>query len=206
LKTASSEGLDARQNVLLCTPTSTYEVRQVQSSNITFVTVAEPHLDDSGDIAGTAITAVAQAKSHLELFRATPDTKAYFAERFPTFDGRDHGADGAGSSDSHKGLSRAAHVFNAPFSQAEFEQEYRRLCVFELNDIAMIPSGKALLGTWASMLSTATICDCDMASCFEPSQLHNGTEGGGCPTPLVQAILFRLSSKEDRSDTQGVSS
>ncbi|GES60237.1 sister chromatid cohesion protein Dcc1 [Aspergillus terreus] len=223
--TAAIDAEDSsRDFVNLCTPTHTYQVRQVQSSNS--IHIIRPSNDDNGVqrgdinivVAGEqdddlnlveTMTAVAKCASTLELhvppggFSAVP-----FLERMLRVydEGSEMGLDEAPGYDAQQRVIRA--VFrDVPVAMALCERGWVEICAFVLRDggegvgECRRPSARARLQVWKRVVEGAVLQGIDLGSQFLVSDLWRAVldEDGEAPfpRPLFDAVVRRVCEGED---------
>jgi sister chromatid cohesion protein DCC1 len=167
----------------LCTPTQSFQVRQVSTSNSVYVIqpsstgINAAATVDEGD--GTngkgppnAITAIAKIDTLLELVPTSHDVQAMLRQALPIINiaeasltSTDNGKAGPGPyHSSHSALiSKAALFANLPAPDLECELAWRDLLAFEVHDRCSRPTASSALIAWRSLLDHAILNHLDLA-------------------------------------------
>ena len=134
---------------VLCTPSKTFHLRQVQTSSPLFVT--QPALEAHGNaIPAPTTRAVASCTATLELQPSDDSPVPALEQVLPLFDIVDGDVDARGT-----GKSQAAILPHLPFSDGQCIQAWQELMAFEFAGSSFRPSARALLQVWKSMLAAA---------------------------------------------------
>lgn len=190
---SSSTSGDTAPNAYVCTNDRTFEVRQVQSSNLLYV------VEPSGDVASAenkisilpGITIIGQCKALLELVLVPTAATKFFKQALPVFD------------DSHPVLGdhKTKHdlLVDAPFSAGEFEAAWTEICAFESNLWSLglrawRPSALLLMDHWKFFMSAVTVDGIDPTSPFSMNDVADSMQEEGYIAEVLQAVLKRLSS------------
>lgn len=198
----SDGSASAPANVVLCTDSQTYQVRQVQSSNSVFILQPsesrEPPEDDS--IPPVSLSAIAQCVATLELIPATPSPIAFLTETLPIYSGPEAiaGCDLAPITNTIPPEHRARQAIcgDAPFSPTEFDTAWKNLCAFEFDNRAYLPTALSLASVWKSIISAETLRNASLEERFSPGTLRGAIEEDGHPSALFGAIMARLGSEK----------
>ena len=181
---------------MLCTPTNSFQIRQVQTSNSLFVT--QPILlNDQADGTPTPTTcAIASCTATLELHPTDASAAAHLSDLLPVYDIV------AGEVDTTHNARTKAHVFtDVPLSDAQCEQAWDDLLAFELSGSSYRPSVNALRQVWASINAAASAESVQLDNQFLGHDLANLVAEEGHPAALALAVFRHLASPEQ--DTRG---
>ena len=77
-------------------------------------------------------------------------------------------------------------------SAKEFDEGWNKLCAFELDGQAWIPTAGVLLGTWKSFFAIATLEGLNLQTAFHISSIAKKAEEDGYPEPLFLAMINML--------------
>ena len=181
---------------MLCTPSKTFHLRQVQTSSPLFVT--QPALEAHGNaIPAPTTRAVASCTATLELQPSDDSPVPALEQVLPLFDIVDGDVDARGT-----GKSQAAILPHLPFSDGQCIQAWQELMAFEFAGSSFRPSARALLQVWKSMLAAAVAEGVKLDGQFLTEDLSGAVADEGYPAALAVAMLKRLSS--DDQDTDGL--
>ncbi|KAF2764915.1 hypothetical protein EJ03DRAFT_355359 [Teratosphaeria nubilosa] len=200
---------NAASNLSLCTPTQTYTVRQVNTSNSVYIT--RPHATATTNNGPTAPSIHAIAKSdftyELAPTKTTLDTVIpYIRAALPIYT-----STGAHQLKPDLAPKTKADLFaDIPFSDLECERGWKRLACFELDDDdnnakgCFIPSGEAKLQAWKSTVQRSHEYGIDLTAAFNESLLIDSSSD--LARKLSQAILSSVAvdtsaSQLDASET-----
>jgi len=178
-------------NAVLCTPSKTYNIRQVNTSNSVFVTrPVEGERDPGG---GTQ--AVAQSNFTLELSPASNVSAApYLEAALPTYSSSGH------AQPREAPVSKEELFKNIPLSDAECEQAWTELTCFELHHppACFLPTAKAKVAAWRSILNAAIVSGVDLTSISTEEQMDRIIdEDDDRPVELSRAVLRSVSTVTD---------
>ncbi|OAG08537.1 uncharacterized protein CC84DRAFT_1215025 [Paraphaeosphaeria sporulosa] len=180
---------------VLCTPTKSFQIRQVQTSNSVFVT--QPTLDAHGnDIPVPTTCAVAACTATLELHPADASAVAYLEDALPVYD-----IVGGEVDTTHNGKSKAAVFSDMPLSNGQCEQGWSEVVAFELSGSSYRPSVNTLRQVWSSINAAALAEGMKLDSQFLGSDLAELVREEGYPASLAQAIFAHLAAAGQ--DTSG---
>lgn len=201
--TAPHTSSPATINAVLCTNDSTFQLRQVQSSNSIFLLKPSVATNSSeeGSIPTTNVSVVAQCKVTLELVPVAPSALQYLKESLPVY--RNSPGDSSSkirpfpSSEPPAARSKLAVLDDAPMSAGEFESGWIEICAFETGGQAWRPLASTLHGVWESVLSAAAVNELKLDDGFPTSSITSLVEEDGYSTTLLVAVLTRLSPTED---------
>ncbi|MCJ1245509.1 hypothetical protein MMC30_002713 [Trapelia coarctata] len=191
--TRSSTNGDTGPNAYVCTNDHTFEVRQVQSSNLLYV------VQPSGDVASAenegsilpGISVIGQCKAFLELVPAPTAATKFLEQVLPVFDDS-HPVPGDHS-------TKRDLLADAPFSAGEFEAAWMDICAFESNPWSLgrrawRPSAPLVLDHWKYFMSAVTVDEIDPTSLFSVNDVANSMQEEGHSLDLLRAMLQRVSS------------
>jgi hypothetical protein len=180
---------------VLCTPTKTFQLRQVQTSNSLFVT--QYALEAHGNQAPAATTrAIASCTATLELHPSVGSPVALLDEVLPLYDVVDGEVDAAGN-----GKSKAIIFPDLPFSDAECEQAWATLMAFEFGGSSYRPSANTLSHVWSSINAAAVAEGVNLDQQFLVDDIASAVAEEGHPGTLATAILRALAA--DDQDKKG---
>ncbi len=189
-------------HAVLTTQSLTFKLRQVQSSNSIFL--LQPHLpcvSDANDLTAVpSLSIVAQCKATLELIRSPTSPAAWLRELLPVYNGP-YGETGVASPIASQATlaerrSKRDHLTNLPLSEDEFESGWREIRAFESDGQAFKPSVACLVGAWKAVVSASTAHGIDLEREFKLIGLLGILEVDDYPTPLVEAVLWNLTTQE----------
>jgi sister chromatid cohesion protein DCC1 len=180
---------------VLCTPTKSFQIRQVQTSNSVFVT--QPSRDAHGnDIASPTTCAIAACTATLELHPADAPALPYLQDALPVYDLV------AGQVDvTHNGRSKAAVFADIPLSNGQCEHGWTEAIAFELSGSSYRPSANTLRQVWSSVNAAALAEGMKLDSQFLGYDLAELVQEDGYPAALAQAVFGHLASTGQ--DTSG---
>lgn len=193
--TASSAPGSKPAYAVLCTPTQTYQLRQVQTSNSVFVTqtVLNSH-GNKGPV--PELSAIATCPTTLELHPVTGTAIPYLKDALPLYDMADDMVDAAGNG---KGKMR---VFsNIPLSDAHCEWSWRELIAFEFAGSSFRPSAATLLKLWQSINSAALAEGIDLSKQFLTEDVLKAIDDESYPVQLFHSLLSRLTADDQEGGT-----
>ncbi|MCJ1282920.1 hypothetical protein MMC26_002246 [Xylographa opegraphella] len=184
---------------VICTHDHTFEVRQVQSSNILYILQPSSNgLDngiDSSSLSG--VTAIGQCKALLELVPVQTQSVHFLRNAIPIYNEKKFLPDIHQQTSETR--SKQVLLTNAPFSTAEFEAAWTELCAFEIEDEAWRPSASQLEQIWASFMTATTIRGIDVTNTFQYVDRILTVEEDCWDEAMPQAILRRLSSDHENT-------
>lgn len=192
-KSSEAAGSSSEAHAVICSGHATYNIGQVNTSNSLYI--VQPQSDPEGSNHDNPerprIAALAQNVFTLELTAAKPSSAApYLKATLPMYSATGHY--------QVKGhLTKGRVLSDVPLSQSECEQGWKELCCFELagSSGSFVPSAKARLEAWKSMLATALADDIDLTSPLVNDQIIYIT--GLCedsPAELSRAVLRSFAS------------
>lgn len=196
---ADSNSAPSQNHAVLCTDDTTYNLRQVHSSNSVHLIVpkeikANSHVHVAGDL---GLAAVAQCATTLELIPVSADAISILKAVLPLYNGSSGLAEhqiepGDPSTSADKGAKQELFD-NMPLSRREFEEAWLDICAFETCGQAWVPSTLDCFGMWKSIVSTAILESVDLVEGFSPNILKDIViKHENCPEDLFDAVLRRL--------------
>ncbi|KAL4893507.1 sister chromatid cohesion protein Dcc1 [Aspergillus ambiguus] len=216
----TAEAPTDRDFVHLCTPTQTYQVRQVQSSNS--IHIIRPSNDDSGVqrgdinivVAGEqdddlnlveTMTAMAKCSSTLELYTPPGGFSAvpYLERMLRIYDRPATGAGEMAPEGSYNEQQRVIRgVFgDVPVSTALCERGWVEKCAFVWGRECWLPSARAQVDVWERMVEGAVLQGINLGSQFLVPDLWRAVldEDGEAPfpRPLFEAVVRRVCEGEE---------
>jgi len=178
---------------VICTHDQTFEVRQVQSSNILYV--AQPSSPSSSgeneSLPLSNVTAVGQCKALLELVPVQTQPLEYLSNAILIYD------ENKQLSDCHRWGpetdSKQKLLIDAPFSTGEFNSAWTELCAFEFEDEAWRPTAVQLQKIWKYFMTATFLKEVDMTTTFQYDGEKFIVEEGCWDEAVLRSILRRLS-------------
>lgn len=171
---------------MLCTPTKSFQIRQVQTSNSVFVT--QPTLAAHGnDIPSPTTCAIAACTATLELHPADASAVAHLEDALPVYD-----MAGGEVDTTHNGKTKAAAFADIPLSDGQCEHAWTELVAFESSGNSYRPSVNTLRQVWSSINAAALAEGMKLDSQFLGYDLAELVREEGYPTSLAQAIFGHL--------------
>ena len=175
-------------HAVLCTQNQTFDVRQLQSSNVIHVVQTTPAIESDD----AALTSIAQCGGFLELAPAALDTHAYLAQHLPVYDGSEL-AEGVK-------LSKSELCEAAPFSTDEFEQAWQDACACIVHGKQCIPAPNVLQKVWQSLVLASTVDGIDLGATFEVDSLLRSV--GDEATPEISRAILQRTGKGTEPETR----
>ncbi|KAF2451334.1 hypothetical protein P171DRAFT_492622 [Karstenula rhodostoma CBS 690.94] len=180
---------------VLCTPSKSFHIRQVQTSNSVFVT--QPTLDAHGNDVPTPTTcAIAACTATLELHPVDASAVASLEDALPLYDIISGEVDA-----THNGKSKAAVFADIPLSNGQCEQGWTEIVAFETSGSSYRPSVNTLRQVWSSINAAALAEGMKLDSQFLGYDLAELVREEGYPASLAQAVFGHLASAGQ--DTSG---
>lgn len=193
----SVESSASPAHAVLCTPTKTYQLRQVQTSNTVLVARPRAVTHDSDLTPQNGLCAFATCTSTLELqiLDRTESSKLktalqWLEDSIPIFTGEGDVADRPSLN------SKAEIVADVPYSDADCDEAWISLLAFEWNRECWRPTPDVMVAMWQSINQVAIEQDIDLTSRFDLGALKEAAEDLDVPTELIDA-LFRCISQEN---------
>lgn len=179
---------------VLCTPSKTFHLRQVQTSNSLFVT--QPMLETHGnEMPIPATCAVASCTATLELHPSTAPSDALLKDALPVYDLV------AGDVDAtSNGRSKLDIFDDLPMSDGECQAAWNELMAFELDHSSYQPSPNALSQVWRSINAAALAEGVKLETQFLTVDITDAVAEEGHPPDLVKTMLAYLSAEDTKED------
>ena len=172
---------------VLCTPSQSFHLRQVQTSNSLYLT--QPALEAHGNPTPAPTTrAMALCSTTLELHPAVDSAVPYLADALPLYH-----VEGLEVDAQANHASKAALFAHIPLSNGQCEHAWAELMAFELAGSSYRPSATSLAQSWQSIHAAALAQGIALDRQFLTADLAKLVEEEGYPAPLTTAILAHLS-------------
>ena len=182
---------------VICSNDQTFEVRQVQSSNILYI--IQPSQTSSGNprepSSLSGVTAIGQCKALLELVSVQTQPVQFLRNTIPIYNEKKLAPDIHRWTPEIK--NKQALLTGAPFSITEFEAAWTELCAFEIDDEAWRPSASQLEEIWSSFMTATTIRGIDVTNAFQYTGRILTVEEDCWDEAMPHAILRRISSDHE---------
>lgn len=169
---------------MLCTKDQTFELRQVQSSNVLYILrPSEVEGDMRSGLAG-----VAQCHGLLELVPRSLDVLQYLRTTLPLYD--------ASRNDNRQktGTKSDELLYNAPFSEREIQNGQVELCVFEHGGYCWVPTAETARNVWRSITNSAMIEGISIDGKMDICRVKRLVLEDGCNGAIFDAIIRRIST------------
>jgi sister chromatid cohesion protein DCC1 len=160
----------ASSHAVLCTATQTFALRQVHSSNKTFLLTPS---------SGGGVTVTSTATSYLELLPSTEDAKSILKPNLLSYP----------TTSTPPGKTKAQLIRDIPVSDDEFLAAWQALAAFEHAGSCYVPTAAALLKAVKAALTNATAAGVRLEVPFEISKLIDEEEEEELPRPLIVAAM-----------------
>ena len=172
-------------HAVLCTADKTYSLRQVHSSNTTYL--VQPCTTTTTTTTSTVagVTATSTITSYLELLPLTPDPQTLLRPLLLPYPSS-HPPPSAGSG---LGRSRQQLLHDLPISNAEFSAAWASLCAFESDGVAYTPSVQAILKTLREAVTGAVAEGMKLSVPFSPTALLRAIDDPEVPLGLLESVL-----------------
>ncbi|MCJ1414024.1 hypothetical protein MMC32_000349 [Xylographa parallela] len=182
---------------VICTHDQTFEVRQVQFSNILYIVQPSPIPagNESEPSSVSGVTAIGQCKALLELVPVQTQPVQFLRNAIPVYNEKKYQPNIHQWAPEIK--SKQVLLTNAPFSTAEFEAAWTELCAFEIEDEAWRPSALQLHEIWASFMTETRIQGIDVTNTFQYIGRILTVVEDCWDEAMPHAILRRLSSDHE---------
>ncbi|KAG9194695.1 hypothetical protein G6011_04730 [Alternaria panax] len=175
---------------VLCTPSKTFQLRQVQTSNSLFVT--QPALEARGnDIPAPATRAIALCTATLEAHTSPASAVSLLRDTLPIYDIVAGDVDAASN-----GRSKAAMFRHLPVSDGECQAAWDELMAFEADGASYQPSPNALSQVWRSINAAALAEGIRVDAQFLTNDITKAAAEEGHPPGLIDAVLAYLSTED----------
>ena len=191
VSTASGTTLNQKPAyAVLCTPTRTFQLRQVQTSNSVFITQvdSETHISTTS---APGIAAVASCKATLELHPSAESAVVYLRQVLPLYDIIDGNVNLSGN-----GKSRDDIFADIPLSAGECQKGWNELIAFESSGSSFRPTANTLIQVWSAMHSAALVEGIKLGSQFLIRDLLGAMDEEAYPVSLISAILRHLGTAD----------
>ena len=184
----SSTGL-TDGNAVLCTPNQTFDLRNVQTSNILYIleSSSDGPLDAEDNEPSSSPSVIGQCQAILELIEAKTAPLEHLRQCIPLAT-----SEGLLSSNA---LNRQLLLAQAPFSSGEFNRAWVELCIIEGAHGVFLPTPKMLKETWLALLSEALLKGLDLTKPFETKEIEN-LRNDDQSSGVFEAVLSRLRINE----------
>ncbi|KAH8728762.1 sister chromatid cohesion protein Dcc1 [Phaeosphaeriaceae sp. PMI808] len=191
----SSTPNDKPAYAVLCTPDKTFELRQVQTSNLLFIT--QPALETHGNEIPISVTrAIASCTQTLELHPYTPSAATLLREILPIYELIDGEIDAISNQQS-----KTAIFEDLPLSDGQCQTGWDELIAFEHENSSYQPSANALSQVWSSINAAALAEAVKLDNQFLTDEITRAVTEEGYAPNFVEALLRYLS--KDGQDTNG---
>ncbi|KAH7394931.1 sister chromatid cohesion protein-like protein Dcc1 [Phaeosphaeria sp. MPI-PUGE-AT-0046c] len=179
---------------VLCTPSTTFQLRQVHTSNSLFIT--QPAPDTHGNQFPAPLTcAIASCATTLELHPSTASAVALLRDALPVYDLTADDMDATAN-----GPSMAAVFDDIPLSHAQCLSAWSDLIAFELPNGSYRPSANFLVHAWSAINAAALAEGVRLESQFLTDDITRAVAEEGIPPALIAAILRHLAKEDQQSD------
>ena len=172
---------------VLCTQDKTFEIRQVQSSNILYILCPSQH----GAEHKVELSAIAQCNGLLELIPRRSDVSQYLRSKLPVYDT---------SYTSEKPTADASFkdIFeDSPFSITEIRDGLKELCAFEHNGVHCVPNAKLMQEIWSSFMNSMTLEGISINKDFDMSDARRLISEDGHNVKIFDAMMKHVSNSDD---------
>ena len=193
VSSASGTATSTPAYAVLCTPTRTFQLRQVQTSNSVFITQAEPHANADA-ISQPRISAIASCTATLELHPSSSFAIASLKQMLPLYDMIDGSADVSGN-----GKGKADIFADIPLSNGECQTGWDELIAFEFAGSSFRPSANTLSQAWLAVHSAALAEGVKLDSQFPTQDVLKAVDDEPYPSTLMSAMLRHL-AKGDQAE------
>ena len=182
-------------HAVLCTADKTYSLRQVHSSNTTYLVQPCTATTTTTSMAA-GVTATSTITSYLELLPLTPNPQTLLRPLLLPYPSS-HPPPSAGSG---FGRSRQQLLHDLPISNAEFSAAWASLCAFESGGVAYTPSVQAILKTLREAVTGAVAEGMKLSAPFSAAALLRAIDDPEVPLGLLESVLALIC---DVSTTEG---
>ena len=190
-------------HAVLCTDDRTFHVRQVHSSNSIFLLKPLQIIEESedGSVLSDTISAIAQPTATLELNPSSLHNESILRQVLPVYNENQAKSEGkhgsATASPSAEKTSKHVILDHLPVSCGEFDTSWTRLCAFEIEGQAWLPTATLLAAVWRSIISAATANTLRLENSFSVQVIIDMVQEDGYAIPLIEAIVRRLRANGD---------
>ncbi|KAL7267153.1 hypothetical protein RUND412_010273 [Rhizina undulata] len=184
-------------HAVLCTPTQTFALREVRSSNSIFLVQPSPsrQCEDAFSPPPTpGVTIVSTTHAYLELIPATPDPGPLLEKRLIAYHGwEDEDGDTKMAVDPMgSGGGKEELRDDIPVSDAEFEAAWHELLAFDFSGSLYRPTPKAILKTLEVVFTSAAAESFSLFSPFTIPELMAAIDEPDVPRELVSVLMRRV--------------
>jgi len=166
----------ASDYAVICTAETSYSLRQVHSSNITFL--VQP--------SALGLTATATLISYIELLTLTPNAKSLLEAQLLPF-----------PSPGHAGKTRQQLLNDLPVSDADFCEAWTVLTAFEHdNGSAYLPSAQMVLKTLKKILTSVSAEGMNHCGPYSVQAVVLAIDDPEIPAGLVENVFARICDAE----------
>jgi len=192
---------DQPAHVVLCTPTQTYDLRQVQTSNTVFILRTEEFQDAETATSSTGVCAFAKCGSMLEIHPQVRDEKSKVKTAKQILNGLlrvYRGPEDDPTDTSSQGFTKMSLFADIPYSIGECEAAWQDLMAFEMSKTCWQPHPEQLLQLWQTILEGATADGINLTRDFAMESLRLAIEELNAPEEMFVALMSYL-CKTDRN-------
>ena len=193
-------------HAVLCTPSETFSIRQVQTSNSIYLlqphvptpATPPPDLDTFPEIPLPGLTIVSTATSYLELLPSTPSPVPHLYQTLPVYHGwdTDESNDESGmETESPASEGYASLLEHAAVSDGEFLRAWTDTGGFELSKVPHRPSAAVSLQLLNKISVASTISAISLTNSSKPFTtftIWNAIDEDSLPIPLLESFLRRV--------------
>ncbi|KAF1816903.1 hypothetical protein P152DRAFT_477981 [Eremomyces bilateralis CBS 781.70] len=189
---------------VLCTPSQTYHVRQLQTSNSIHLTLPHPTTDKHA-APTTELLALATCSSTVELLPAPSAALPALCALLPIWSAL-LPSDAPLADDLRATLPDQAHVFaRVPFSQGECLDAWRELGAFEWRGGVFRASMEDRVRLWGAVVDACVIEGFVLGEMFQVGELWALVEEVGVPRGMLEGLIGQLAPMgEEGMDEWGV--
>ena len=196
-------------HAVLCTPSQTFSIRQVQTSNSLYLlqpSLTTPHSsiqasDEFPEIPQSGLTIASTVTSYLELLPTAPDPRPQLYKSLPVYHGwGEADNDGGALKQTEKLPGYHGLLEHIPISDAELLRAWTDAGGFILSSVPYRPSAALslqLLNRISVASSISQIALSDFSKPFTISALWNAIDEDSLPVPLLEAFVRRVSDSMD---------
>ena len=215
LKSSTPGSTPQPSHVVLCTPSQTYQLRQVQSSNTVFITRPAPCGTLETGATDTSVCVFAKCSSILETHPPAQVNDGHIKDKTA----RDlvqcalrvySGSDDNVKEDALETFCKQDLFNDVPFSQGECEEAWRDLMAFQWQHACWQASPEVLIGLWDRIIETTQAEGIHLEFSFDVDDLKSKLDESNTPIEIMAALLCKLcqtseaqtvSAKLDRATT-----
>ncbi|PVI03152.1 hypothetical protein DM02DRAFT_612390 [Periconia macrospinosa] len=179
---------------VLCTPTASFQLRQVQTSNSLYLLQNHNNHPSSSSSSSSTTRAIAACTTTLELHPQPEDAVSHMNKLVPVYN-LVHGQ--VDLEENH--ISKTSLFADIPLSDKQCEDAWNYLVAFEIFGSSYRPSAKVLAQTWKSINAAAAAEGIKLDTHFLTNDLINLVTEEGYPAPLAAALTRHLSVADSGS-------